>query len=135
MTQLTEKSTPEEREGLLEKEERREEEQEEIQEGEEGAQGEEHEEEEKEEDSRFHQPTPSPFKRILLILFIAFFFWLAFVLGRARMLRNKKPQVVYAKRYDSLSVAYPQRNQRLLYTGIPMNTNSDLLPVLLSLKL
>lgn len=72
MTQLTEKSTPEEREGLLDKEECREEEQEETLEGEEGAQGEEQEEETKE-DSRFYQPTPSPFKRILLILFIAFF--------------------------------------------------------------
>lgn len=92
MTQLTEQreSSQIEREGLLENEERWEEEKEDK---------EQENEEETVEDRRFHQPTPSPFKRILLLLFIGFLFWMAFVLGRARILRSKKPEIVYANRY------------------------------------
>ncbi|KAF9068667.1 hypothetical protein BDP27DRAFT_1448196 [Rhodocollybia butyracea] len=58
-------------------------------------------EEETEEDTRFRQPTPSPLKRVLLLLFIGFLFWFAFVLGRARILRSKKPEIVYANRYSA----------------------------------
>ncbi|KAJ3825434.1 hypothetical protein EV361DRAFT_583585 [Lentinula raphanica] len=99
MTQLKEETQAEERQGLLDREV------EEVEE-EEDAKGPVEEEEEAvvEEpavDSRFHQPTPSPFKRILLLLFIGFLFWFAFVLGRARVLRNKKPQIIYANRYSA----------------------------------
>ncbi|KAJ3799390.1 hypothetical protein GGU11DRAFT_807510 [Lentinula aff. detonsa] len=93
MTQIPqEKSRSEERQGLLESEV----------EGEgEDAQVEQELAEEPTEDPRFHQPTPSPFKRILLLLFIGFLFWFAFVLGRARVLRSKKPQIIYANRYST----------------------------------
>ncbi|KAJ4487566.1 hypothetical protein J3R30DRAFT_3279132 [Lentinula aciculospora] len=93
MTQLTQgKSRPAEREGLLESEDRSEEEEEAVNE---------QVEEEPAEDPRFHQLTPSPFKRILLLLFIGFLFWSAFVLGRARISQSKKPQVIYANRYSA----------------------------------
>ncbi|KAJ3923326.1 hypothetical protein F5877DRAFT_63420 [Lentinula edodes] len=94
MTQLTQEKSgaeAEEREELLQNES----------EGEEESQQEEEEEEVPAEDPRFHQPTPSPFKRILLLLFIAFLFWFAIVLGRARILRSQKPQIVYANRYST----------------------------------
>ncbi|KIK63586.1 hypothetical protein GYMLUDRAFT_71725 [Collybiopsis luxurians FD-317 M1] len=98
MTQLPDpNSSPEEREGLLEHDDRREED--EAREEQEA--GERELEQEQTVDSRFHQPTPSPFKRILLLLFIGFLFWFAFSLGRARINRAKKPQIVYANRYSA----------------------------------
>ncbi|KAF8998858.1 hypothetical protein BDQ17DRAFT_1190283, partial [Cyathus striatus] len=46
---------------------------------------------------RFDQPTPSPWKRVALLLFIGFLFWLTY---NIRGLRNKKPEIVYASRYS-----------------------------------
>jgi hypothetical protein len=55
----------------------------------------EHEDASQELDSRFHQPTPSPFKRAALIVFILFLFWLAMSM---RWSSRKKPEIIYASR-------------------------------------
>ncbi|KAF7326466.1 Casein kinase I isoform alpha [Mycena sanguinolenta] len=47
-------------------------------------------------DPRFAQPAPSPWKRVLLLLAIAFCFWLAYQLNRA----PGPPKVIYANRYS-----------------------------------
>ncbi|KAF5391789.1 hypothetical protein D9757_001816 [Collybiopsis confluens] len=89
MSQLPDpNSRAEERQGLLENE-REEEQQQQQHEGERPV------------DPRFEQPTPSPFKRILLLLFIGFLFWLAFALGRARLIKANKPQIIYSNRYSA----------------------------------
>ncbi|CAA7268590.1 unnamed protein product [Cyclocybe aegerita] len=55
---------------------------------------------EPEEDSRFVQPTPSPFKRLALVLFMAFLFWVGFQLRAGLLEAKKKPKVIYASRYS-----------------------------------
>jgi len=50
-------------------------------------------------DSRFYQPTPSPFKRAALLIFIGFLFWLAFSLRKAAWRAKKSPKIVHAHRY------------------------------------
>lgn len=49
-------------------------------------------------DPRFNPPTPSWWKRALLILFIIFMFWLYFSM-RASMHRGAKSQVIHSHRY------------------------------------
>jgi len=59
-----------------------------------------HEEEDSlpEQDPRFHQPSPSPFKRAALIVVTLLLFWLALSM-RTSLLKAKKAQVIYAPRY------------------------------------
>lgn len=47
-------------------------------------------------DSRFQQPAPAPWKRVVLLVFLAGMFWLAYSLRRASWERKNK--VVYANR-------------------------------------
>ncbi|KAF8896921.1 hypothetical protein CPB85DRAFT_1328504 [Mucidula mucida] len=49
-------------------------------------------------DSRFHQPTPAPWKRVALIAFVGVMFWLAFSMRKKAWERKNK--VVFAKRYS-----------------------------------
>ena len=49
-------------------------------------------------DRRFHQPTPSPFKRAALIAFILVMFYLAFHLRRSVSQATQKQKIIYAKR-------------------------------------
>jgi hypothetical protein len=50
-------------------------------------------------DPRFYQPTPSPFKRAALLIFIGFLFWLAFSLRKSVWAAGGAPRVVHANRY------------------------------------
>ncbi|KAI0305592.1 hypothetical protein B0F90DRAFT_1815193 [Multifurca ochricompacta] len=52
-------------------------------------------------DPRFNPPTPSWWKRALLIVFILVMFWLSFSL-RASMRKTSQPQVVHAHRYSKV---------------------------------
>lgn len=79
-------------------------------------------------DPRFHQPTPAPWKRAALLLFLFFLFWLAFSMRKD--LWNKKPEVIYAKRYASVYIHEHCQLASLSVTDIPKSINSDLLPVL-----
>jgi hypothetical protein len=47
-------------------------------------------------DPRFDVPTPSPYKRVALLLFTAFLFWAAFKMRGS--LTRKEPEIIYAKR-------------------------------------
>jgi hypothetical protein len=46
------------------------------------------------EDPRFNPPTPSPWKRAALLIFIVFMFWLAYQLRRG----SKQPHVFHSHR-------------------------------------
>ncbi|KAH7921656.1 hypothetical protein BV22DRAFT_1198022 [Leucogyrophana mollusca] len=48
-------------------------------------------------DPRFNRQSPSWWKRVALLSFIAFLFWLAFTL---RPSRNVEPKVIHASRYS-----------------------------------
>ncbi|KAG6330672.1 hypothetical protein ID866_8415 [Astraeus odoratus] len=48
-------------------------------------------------DPRFNRPPPAAWKRIALILFIVFLFWLSYSL---RPKKTAKPEVIYASRYS-----------------------------------
>lgn len=56
-------------------------------------------------DPRFHPPTPSPYKRAALLLFIVFLFWLAYDFRKAAW-EARKPHVVHASRYIFLALSY-----------------------------
>jgi hypothetical protein len=51
-----------------------------------------------EQDPRFHQPSPSPFKRAALIIVTLLLFWLALSM-RTSLLKARKAKVIYAPRY------------------------------------
>ncbi|KAF8327998.1 hypothetical protein F5887DRAFT_898295 [Amanita rubescens] len=42
-------------------------------------------------DTRFHQPTPSPYARAALLIFIVFMFWLAFAMRKLMWLGGSAP--------------------------------------------
>ena len=48
-------------------------------------------------DARFNPPPPSPYKRIGLVLFLAFLFWAGFKLRTALVL-SKHPKIIHASR-------------------------------------
>ncbi|PPR03370.1 hypothetical protein CVT24_012495 [Panaeolus cyanescens] len=56
--------------------------------------------EEPEEDPRFNQPPPAIWKRLALIGFVGFLFWLGLVLRGNLLQAKKKPQIIYASRYS-----------------------------------
>jgi len=50
-------------------------------------------------DRRFNPPTPSPWKRVALVLFLCFLFWLSYRIPR--LIPPQEPEVVYADRYSN----------------------------------
>ncbi|KAI6142748.1 hypothetical protein BKA82DRAFT_4190327 [Pisolithus tinctorius] len=48
-------------------------------------------------DPRFNPPPPSAWKRIALIAFVVFLFWLSYSLSSKK---NTQPKVIYASRYS-----------------------------------
>lgn len=53
-------------------------------------------------DPRFHVPTPAPWKRVALLLFLAFLFYLAFSIRKV-VQEPVKPKVVHAQRCAALA--------------------------------
>lgn len=53
-------------------------------------------------DSRFTQPTPSPFKRAALLLFIGFLLWIALEMRFKLLEATRKPQIIHASRYVAI---------------------------------
>jgi len=52
------------------------------------------------EDPRFHRPTPSPFKRLGLLLLLFFLFWAGLQLRSGLLEAKQKPKIVHASRYS-----------------------------------
>ncbi|KAF8883495.1 hypothetical protein CPB84DRAFT_1626229, partial [Gymnopilus junonius] len=51
-------------------------------------------------DPRFARPSPSPLKRLALVIFLAFLFWLGFQMRSGLLERKKDSKVIYASRYS-----------------------------------
>ncbi|KAF8198498.1 hypothetical protein BJ912DRAFT_951587 [Pholiota molesta] len=51
-------------------------------------------------DSRFTQPTPSPFKRAALLLFVGLLLWVALDMRFKLFDAKRKPQIIHASRYS-----------------------------------
>ncbi|KAG6835850.1 hypothetical protein H0H93_013960, partial [Arthromyces matolae] len=49
-------------------------------------------------DPRFNPPTPSPFKRLALLVFVLLLFWFAFTLRASLWKGNREAKVIYANR-------------------------------------
>lgn len=55
-------------------------------------------------DTRFDRPQPSACRRLTLIVFFVLLFWLAFSLRNGLLQAKKKPQIVYANRWDLFTI-------------------------------
>ncbi|PPQ68550.1 hypothetical protein CVT26_003359 [Gymnopilus dilepis] len=52
------------------------------------------------EDPRFARTPPSPFKRLALVIFLAFLFWLGFQMRSSLLESKRHPKVIHASRYS-----------------------------------
>lgn len=51
------------------------------------------------EDPRFARPSPSPIKRLALVIFLAFLFWLGFQMRSALLEEKKNAKIIHASRF------------------------------------
>ena len=88
-------------------------------------------------DPRFDRPPPAAWKRIALILFLAFLFWLSYAIRPTK--QSAKPEVIYASRCVWNYLRFVPQNYPLVYAcvwggvlGIQRSSSTGRLRVLLS---